>query len=687
MRTRSISCSLTSALAATSLAAQQPTAPTDLDALATWIVAPAATGRERVTTDAIMRAVPGWTRDGSGNLIMHRGSGTPRRVIACTLDNFSFFVSEITADGYLRLHDPLGTRPSAMWDQFYEGQRIRVQTARGAVAGVVGVRSTHLWRRRSADSALANVEQFYVDVGAKNAAEVHSLGIAMLDPVLREWPLWTYAGHVAGPGAAARAGCAAIAAAARGTPARGESIFIIAALGQAGNAGLVAALTLLGPVDSVAVAGLATTDSSIRHSTASRAAARGAFDISIHARFDASHAESVSDTGFAQMRRRVESYANVVQLTGPLPALSLRAGPHDASATAFDASDAPIRLGGADRLGEVSRVLGTLTNVYAVSGHEQRMRDAVVSMLPAWAKAKAVTDTAGNIVIAAGPDRDTALFVAHMDELGHDITRINADGSVALRARGGFFASLWEGQPALLHLDSGEPVRGIFVPRDGATTRQPRELTAWFGLDSAALVARGAHIGSALTFYKRATRLGATRFTARAIDDRAGCAAQLLALRAIAPGALDHKVIFIFSTREEIGLEGAHAVANQLGASVHRVYAIDTFVSSDSPLESQRFANTPIGNGAVVRALDNSSVTPADEIAAVLAIARAAGIAVQVGTTNGGNDGSTFVPHGAIDIPLAWPLRYSHSPAEVVDLADIDGLARLIAAIAIHHGK
>ena len=116
------------------------------------------------------------------------------------------------------------------------------------------------------------------------------------------------------------------------------------------------------------------------------------------------------------------------------------------------------------------------------------------------------------------------------------------------------------------------------------------------------------------------------------------------------------------------------------GSSVHRVHAVDTFVSADSPLESRRFGYGPIGGGALVRALDNSSVTPPDEIDRVLRIARSASIPLQAGVTNGGNDGSEFARYGALDVALAWPLRYSHSPAEVIDLRDLRSLSRIVAA-------
>jgi putative aminopeptidase FrvX len=115
---------------------------------------------------------------------------------------------------------------------------------------------------------------------------------------------------------------------------------------------------------------------------------------------------------------------------------------------------------------------------------------------------------------------------------------------------------------------------------------------------------------------------------------------------------------------------------------VQRVLAVDTFVSSDSPIETSRFADTPIGEGAVARMLDNSSVTPPEEFARLVRIANANHIPLQWGTTNGGNDGSEFVRFGVPDVPIGWPLRYSHSPAEVIDLRDIRSLSRLVAAMA-----
>src|ERR1700693_934723 len=73
-------------------------------AVATWISLEASPGAERLATERIQSAVSGFTRDRMGNRIKRVGEGTPRRVIACGLDETGYVVSEITDDGYLRVH-------------------------------------------------------------------------------------------------------------------------------------------------------------------------------------------------------------------------------------------------------------------------------------------------------------------------------------------------------------------------------------------------------------------------------------------------------------------------------------------------------------------------------------------------------------------------------------------------------
>ncbi len=333
------------------------------------------------------------------------------------------------------------------------------------------------------------------------------------------------------------------------------------------------------------------------------------------------------------------------------------------------------------RIADAQAVLSQLVETYAVSGAEAPVREVIKRLLPAWARSE--TDTAGNLWVRVGQGDGPVVIVAHMDEIGFRVDSIRSDGSLTLRTRGGFITSLFEAQPALIHGERGD-IPGIFLPRDtGLTRRTPPPLRVSVGATTrAGAESLGVAVGQTITMPKQYVRLAGTRATGRSFDDRMGCAALILALRQLDRAKVKHPAVFLFSTREEIGLEGAAVAARALGTTPRRVHAIDTFVSADSPLDPHNFAVAPLGAGAVARALDNSSVTPPAYVDSLVRVARDRGIPLQIGTTNGGNDGSTFTPYGVVDVPMGWPLRYSHSPAEVVDLKDLLSLADLVRAVA-----
>jgi putative aminopeptidase FrvX len=664
-------------LALSSFVAAQDGVPDRLSELHEWIGLDAPPGREHLATEMIMRALPGWKRDALGNLMLRKGSGSPKRVVACALDRPAFAVTEITDEGYLRLRETGAGRQHPLWVQFHEGQQIRVLTRGGPVNGVVIVKSTHLQRGRAA-APVTTLDDLWVDVGATSRVEVRRLGIEMLDPVVRDSRAWFYGDFVSGHLASVRAGCVAVANAAQGKISKGETIFLLTTLRSFGHDGFEAALRSLGRVDEVTLLDQPAENAPTSEPFSERKIEKPLFlpestgltsltILSPRVRFSGSLVESVQLADFEKLLLAVAKAAGVES-----ERTSYRAG-FKVETHQFSSSD-----------DATADLLKSLAEIPSVSGHERPVREAILAALPAWARSRARTDNEGNLILEVGPDRDPSMFIAHQDEVGFEVTNIAADGTVSLRTRGGLFQSLWEGQPALLHFDRpGEPpLRGVFVPRENATTKQPEALTAWFGYDPDELKRRGVTNGLSVTGFKHAMRLGATRFTARALDDRAGSTALVLAVRRIVPAALKRRVIFAWSVREETGLEGARALARQYGASVKRVYSVDTFVSSDSPVETTRFAHAPLGKGAVIRGLDNASIAPVAEADRILNIARTQNIPLQVGATNGGTDGSDFVRYGVAHVGLSWPGRYSHSPVEVLDLRDLQALERLIYAIA-----
>lgn len=674
----------------TVLAAQAPTPLQQV--LASWQQLSAPTGHEAGAINALAPALAGWQRDASGNLVLRKGSGSPRRVIACALDRPGFAVTQITDDGFLRLHR-VGGGGHPLFDQAHEAQQVNIITARGAVPGVIAVANGHFAQQHRADSLVVTADDLWLDVGASSRAQVDALGIRLLDPVERRVPAWPFAGGVAGAAVSGRAGCAALAAAARGTVERGETIFLMTHQGVFGWPGLGAALARLGTADEVTVVMGGRAERTARWA---RAGGGGAGAPGVNAaiftiakrdsirllapavRYAGTLVESLSERDAESLLADVLQAAGVARAS--LPAAPWVAAPAAAAAvTVARAADAHTAI---------AAQLKMFADLPAIPTDEWRVRDAVRAAMPAWARAKAVTDASGNLILGMGPERDTVVFIAHMDEVAWDVVSIAGDGVVTLRARGGPVASAWEGQPALLHLppaadgSAAASIPGLFVPRETARLKRPERMTAWFGLDSAALVARGVRVGAGVTAHKDAVRLAGTRFTGRAMDDRVGTLALLRALMALDTTRLTRHVLFVWSTAEEGGLVGATALAARLGPTVKRVHSIDTFVSSETPLESPHFAFAKLGEGPVLRGIESGSMAPPDAREDVTRVARAAGIPLQLGLTQGGTDGTAFTFWGAPNVPISWPGRYSHAPGEVLDLRDLQRLGGLILALA-----
>lgn len=334
-------------------------------------------------------------------------------------------------------------------------------------------------------------------------------------------------------------------------------------------------------------------------------------------------------------------------------------------------------------------ILREIVLVPGVSGHEGPVSDFIQKKLPPGLKIE--RDGMHNVWFTVGSGKPHILFVAHSDELGWTVAKVTPEGRVRVKPGGGILPQTVEARPVIVHTARG-PVTGIVAPRPGYDERRQQtdapeapfaaeNFDIFLGVSSEKEarelgVAEGDPVTAKKTFVDFSPGLMATR----AVDDRAGYAALLdAALRLKADALRGKTVTFAWDVQEETGLFGAAELAKTLRPDY--VFAIDTFVSTDSPLESKRFAYLPVGKGAVLRAIDSSNVTPKTEVRKVLAIAKKRGIPIQVGNSRGGNDGSVFLSGGAVDIPLSWPGSYAHSLIEKIDRRDLEALTDLILAI------
>ena len=178
----------------------------------------AVTGFEQAVVDTLLVELSaGAIRDRSGSAVLVLGSGEPRRLVACPLDEPGWVVGRVQADGYLTLRRAPGRLPSPLFDQQLEGHRVTLFGRRGAVPGVVAVHSIHLTRGRGAgvDDPFT-ADDARVDIGAASGREAEGTGVGILTPVtLTKKPQRYGADLVAAPMAGRRAACAALLLAAR----------------------------------------------------------------------------------------------------------------------------------------------------------------------------------------------------------------------------------------------------------------------------------------------------------------------------------------------------------------------------------------------------------------------------------------------------------------------------------------
>jgi len=160
----------------------------------------AVTGRETPLIEFIKSRLPQGAVseiDNMGNLIVRLGSAAPELLVATSVDEPGFLVTDITDDGYLRVASPGGRPPGPLFLQFHEGHYVDILTRNGPVRGVVSLPSSHLVRGRRDSLSL---DRFLIDIGARSQEEAVARGVEMLDPAAAVKDLAVLAGNrIAGP--------------------------------------------------------------------------------------------------------------------------------------------------------------------------------------------------------------------------------------------------------------------------------------------------------------------------------------------------------------------------------------------------------------------------------------------------------------------------------------------------------
>ena len=145
--------------------------------------------------------------DALGNLLVTKKGmrESPRILLDAHMDEVGFIVSHVDEKGFIRF-EKLGG-----WDdRTLLGHPVRFETEKGFCEGVIGTKPPHLQKTDEKDNVI-HLEKMFVDVGAKDEGDVHSLGIEVGSPFTIFHPFRLISSdHAMGKAFDDRVGCAAL---------------------------------------------------------------------------------------------------------------------------------------------------------------------------------------------------------------------------------------------------------------------------------------------------------------------------------------------------------------------------------------------------------------------------------------------------------------------------------------------
>jgi putative aminopeptidase FrvX len=283
------------------------------------------------------------------------------------------------------------------------------------------------------------------------------------------------------------------------------------------------------------------------------------------------------------------------------------------------------------------------------------------------------------------------LVMGHIDEIGLIVTHIDDEGYLWFRAVGGWDAQILVGQRLVLDTRKG-PVTGIVGKKpihllreeDTKKVADIREMHIDIGARDGAQAREQVCVGDVAVIDSRPAELPNGRLTARALDNRLGSYVALEAARLLAEaGGAQWELAAVAAAQEEITFGGAHTSAFALAPDAAIV--VDVTHATDAPgIEVKESGKHELGSGPV---LSRGSILNEGlfELLHQTALEEKIPFTVEASARATGTDADAVhlsregVPTALVSIPI----RYMHSPVELVQLDDVYACARLIAAAAL----
>lgn len=278
------------------------------------------------------------------------------------------------------------------------------------------------------------------------------------------------------------------------------------------------------------------------------------------------------------------------------------------------------------------------------------------------------------------------LLAGHIDEIGVMVSHIDGEGFLYFSGVGGWDPQVFVGQRIRLLGKQGELI-GVIGKKPIHLMRDDRDKASkiedlWIDIgvqnreEAEALV----RVGTVGVIDAPIYDMPNGRIVSRSIDNRIGAFTVLEALRLLAEDRPSATVAAVATTQEETSFAGAITSAYDFDPQI--AIAVDVTFASDHPSSNKnQWGDVKLGGGPVIsRGAANSPLV----FERLLEIAESEKIpySVQITPRYTGTDADAIhvARSGVATAVISIPNRYMHSPNEMIELADVENAARLIAA-------
>ena len=298
------------------------------------------------------------------------------------------------------------------------------------------------------------------------------------------------------------------------------------------------------------------------------------------------------------------------------------------------------------------------------------------------------SDLHGNLILRVNSKAKRKVMLAgHCDQIGFMIRNISKDGFLYVVPLGGIDAGVLPGAKVVIHSKTGvvpgffgrKPIHHQSANERGKQTTELDKLWIDIGAKDDKEALKLVSIGDPVTFDLEVTELIGTRIVAPGLDDKVGLFVVLETLRQIKRRGLAVQVVGVSTVQEEIGVRGAQTAAFAVDPEIG--ISIDVTHASDNPgCDEKNSLPCALGKGPLV--VKGPNVNPV-VYRRLEEAAKKNRIPFQPGIAGGvlGTDARAIQVsrQGVATGHIGIPNRYMHTQAEVVDLADLDNAAKLLA--------